>query len=151
MAKSQETFRKKELEKQKSRQRQDKAEKMQERKANAQKGKSLEDMIAYLDENGNLTSTPPDPKKKKIFAAEDMQIRVPKSEERVEESTARSGVVTFFSTAKGFGFVKDGQTGESAFIHINQLSGQLKENDRVTYEVEMGHKGLNAINVKKAG
>ena len=151
MAKSQETFRKKELEKQKSRQRQDKAEKMQERKANAQKGKSLEDMIAYLDENGNLTSTPPDPKKKKIFAAEDMQIRVPKSEERVEESTARSGVVTFFSTAKGFGFVKDGQTGESAFIHINQLSGQLKEHDRVTYEVEMGHKGLNAINVKKAG
>lgn len=151
MAKSQETFRKKELEKQKARQRQDKAEKMQERKANTQKGKSLEEMIAYLDENGNLTSTPPDPKKKKIFAAEDMQIRIPKSEEREEESTARTGVVTYFSTAKGFGFVKDGQTGESAFIHINQLSGQLKENDKVTYDVEMGHKGLNAINVKKAG
>ena len=151
MGKSQETFRKKELEKQKIRQRQDKAEKMQERKANTQKGKSLDDMIAYIDENGNLSSTPPDPKKKKIFAAEDMQIRIPKAEERVEENTTRSGVVTFFSTAKGFGFVKDGQTGESAFIPINQLSGQLKENDKVTYEVEQGFKGLNAINVKKAG
>ena len=59
MAKSQETFSKKEKGKQKIKQRQEKLEKMNERKANAKKGKSLEEMMAYVDENGNLTSTPP--------------------------------------------------------------------------------------------
>ena len=150
MGKSQETFRKKELEKQKIRQRQDKAEKMLERKANSQKGKGLDSMIAYLDDNGNLSSTPPDPRKKKVFLTEDVQIRTAKTEER-EARAIRAGIVTYFSNSKGFGFVKDEQTDESAFIHINQLSGQLQENDKVIYEVEPGHKGLNAINVKKVG
>jgi len=150
MGKSQETFKKKEKEKQKVKQRQDKAEKMLERKsANANKEKNFDDMLAYVDENGNLSSTPPDPKKKKIFNQEDMQIGIPKQEDRVEEDTHRTGVVTFFNDAKGFGFVKDSQTGESAFVHVNQLSGPLKENDKVSYEVENGFKGLNAINVKK--
>ena len=151
MGRSAETFRKKELEKQKVRQRQDKAEKMQERKANAKKGKSLSDMIAYLDENGNLSTTPPDPKMKKVFALEEIQIQTPKEEEREEETAAsRQGVVTYFSLSKGFGFIKDSQTGESAFVHVNQLSQQIKENDKVEYETENGHKGLNAINVRKA-
>ena len=150
MGKSQETFKKKELEKQRQRQKQDKAEKMQERRANVQKGKSLEDMIAYIDENGNLSSVPPDPKKKKIFNTEDMQIRVPKQEERPVEEKERTGVVTFFNAAKGFGFIKDSKNGESAFVHANQLSSMLQENDKVVYEVENGFKGLNAINVKKA-
>ena len=66
MAKSKETFNKKEKEKKRLKQRQDKAEKMEQRNANAKKGKSLDEMMAYLDENGNLTSTPPDPKKKKV-------------------------------------------------------------------------------------
>lgn len=151
MGRSAETFRKKELEKQKVRQRQDKAEKMQERKANAKKGKSLSDMIAYLDENGNLSTTPPDPKMKKVFALEDIQIQTPKEEEREEEAAAsKLGVVTYFSLSKGFGFIKDSQTGESAFVHVNQLSQQIKENDKVEYETEQGHKGLNAVNVRKA-
>ena len=107
-------------------------------------------MIAYIDENGNLSSTPPDPKKKKVFNTEDMQIRVPKQEEREPESKERTGVVTFFNTAKGFGFIKDSASGESAFVHANQLSSLLQEHDKVTYEVENGFKGLNAINVKKA-
>ncbi len=151
MGKSQETFKKKELEKQRMRARQDKAEKMQERRANTQKGKSLEDMIAYIDENGNLSSTPPDPKKKKVFNTEEIQIRIPKQEEREVENPERNGVVTFFNAAKGFGFIKDSKTGESAFVHANQLSGMLRENDKVTYEVENGFKGLNAIKVKIAG
>lgn len=150
MGRSSETFRKKELEKQKVRQRQDKAEKMQERKANGQK-KSLSDMIAYLDENGNLSATPPDPKMKRVFSLEEIQIQTPKEEERQEEVNAvKTGVVTYFSLSKGYGFVKDSQTGESAFVHVNQLSHQIKENDKVEYETERGHKGLNAVNVKKA-
>jgi len=149
MGKSQETFGKKEKEKKKLKERQEKAEKMQERKANAKKGKSLAEMMAYIDENGNLSATPPDPKRMKIFKMEDMQISVPKPEARHQGETIRTGVVTFFNDAKGFGFIKDLQTQESAFIHVNRLSEPIKEYDKVSFEVEMGPKGLNAINVKK--
>lgn len=149
MAKSQQTFSKKEKEKNRIKQRQDKAEKMEERKANAKKGKSLDEMMAYVDENGNISSTPPDPRRKKIFKQEDMQIGVPKLEAREQEDVIRTGVVTFFNDTKGFGFIKDLQTQESVFIHVNQLSEPIKENDKVTFEVEMGAKGPSAINVKK--
>ncbi|MBE7174736.1 MAG: cold shock domain-containing protein, partial [Williamsia sp.] len=67
-----------------------------------------------------------------------------------ETPESKKGVVTYFSLSKGYGFVKDNQTGESAFVHVNQLSQQLKENDKVEYETERGHKGLNAVNVRKA-
>ncbi len=149
MAKSQETFSKKEKEKKRAKKRQDKAEKMEERKANAKKGKSLDEMMAYLDENGNISSTPPDPRKKKIFKPEDMEIGIPKQKPGQEVDAIRSGVVTFFNDAKGFGFIKDSQTQESVFVHVNQLSVRISENDKVSFEVEMGPKGLNAIHVKK--
>jgi cold shock CspA family protein len=149
MGKSQETFSKKEKEKKKLKQRQDKEEKMEERKANAKKGKTLEEMMAYIDENGNISSTPPDPKKRTVFKQEDMQIGVPKQEDRDPGELIRTGVVTFFNDAKGFGFIKDLQTQESVFIHVNQLSSPIKENDKVTFEVEMGPKGASAIHVKK--
>ena len=151
MARSQQTHQKREKEKQRIQQRTDKAEKMQERKAAAQKGKNLDDMLAYVDENGNLSSTPPDPRMKKIFKQEDMQIGVPKYEATADEPAQKTGVVTFFNSSKGFGFVRDLQTGESAFLHISQLSAPLQEQDQVSYETEKGHKGLNAINVKKIG
>src|SRR4051812_39479022 len=61
MGKSGETFGKKEKEKKRLKDRQEKQEKMEHRKANAKKGKSLDEMMAYMDENGNLSSTPPDP------------------------------------------------------------------------------------------
>jgi cold shock CspA family protein len=149
MGRSQETFNKKEKEKNKLKKRQEKFEKMEERKANAKKGKTMEEMMAYIDENGNISSTPPDPQKKKIFKQEDMQIGVPKQEAGTEGDSPRTGVVTFFNDAKGFGFIKDLQTQESVFIHVNQLSGKIKEHDKVTFEVESGPKGLNALNVKK--
>ncbi len=149
MAKSQETFGKKEKQKKKLKQRQDKAEKMEERRANAKKGKSLDEMMAYLDENGNLSSTPPDPKKKKIFRQEDMEIGVPKHVPGMEGDSIRTGVVTFFNDAKGFGFIKDVVTQESVFIHANQLSEPIKEHEKVTFEVEMGPRGASATNVKK--
>ena len=105
--------------------------------------------MAYIDENGNISSTPPDPRKKKIFNQEDMQIGVPKHVPGAEEDPLRTGVVTFFNDAKGFGFIKDAQSGESVFVHANQLSERITEGDKVSFETEMGHKGANAINVKK--
>lgn len=148
MGRSQETFNKKEKEKKKAKERQEKAEKMEERKANTKKGKSLDEMMAYIDENGNISALPPDPRKKKVINAEDIQVGVPKFEAS-EEDAIRNGVVTFFNDAKGFGFIKDMQTQESVFIHVNQLTERISENDKVSFEVEMGPKGPSAINVKK--
>lgn len=149
MAKSGQTFNKKEKEKQRAKHRQDKKEKMEERKANASKGKSLDDMMAYLDENGNITSQPPDPSKKKVFNQEDIEIGVPKQRELSPEELIRNGSVTFFNSTKGFGFIKDRQTGESVFFHENQLTEAIKEGDKLQFEVEMGAKGPVAINIKK--
>lgn len=148
MAKSKETFGKKEKEKKRLKQREDKVQKMEERKANTKKGKSLDEMMAYIDENGNLSTTPPDPKKKKIFKLEDMQTGVPKPAEG-EEEVVRQGIISFFNDAKGYGFIKDLKTQESVFVHINQISEPVKENNKVSFEVEQGPKGLNAVNVKK--
>ena len=145
MGRSQDTFAKREREKQRMKKQQDKREKMKERKAN-EKSKSLEDMMAYLDENGNLTNTPPDPRKKKVFRQEDMQVSVPKLEDRPAE-VPRSGTVAFFNTHKGFGFINDAETRERIFVHANDLSVQIQENDKVTFFIERGAKGPQAVNV----
>jgi cold shock CspA family protein len=148
MAKSSQSFNKREKEKQKAKERQEKRERAEERKANAKKGQALEDMMAYIDENGNLSATPPDPSKMKTFNAEEIVIGVPQHEEEPEESI-RTGSVTFFNTAKGFGFIKDSRSGESIFVHASQLTEPLKEGERVKFETEMGNKGPIAINIQK--
>ena len=148
MSKSQETWNKKEREKKKQKSRQDKQEKKQERKENAKEGKSFDDMLAYLDENGNLSSTPPDPAKRKKIRLEDIQIGVPKQAPVDPADAIRKGTVTFFNESKGYGFIKDQVTQESIFVHANVLLDQIKENSKVIFEVEMGPKGPNALNVK---
>ena len=141
-----ETWNKKEREKKKRQNKKEKAERRQERRET--KSADYEDMIAYIDENGNLSSTPPDPKKKFIVNVEDIEIGVPKQEELSPEDLIRTGVVTFFNNDKGYGFIKDKETHESVFVHINSLSEPIKENNVVTFETEMGPKGANAVNVK---
>lgn len=148
MGRSTETFGKKEREKKKQKKQQDKKEKTEERKSSALKGKGLDDMMAYVDENGNLTATPQDPGKRKKVVAADIQIGVAKQED-IEEETVRNGAVTFFNESKGYGFIRDLQTQESIFVHINAISEPIKENDKVTFEVEQGQKGPNAVKVKK--
>lgn len=139
---------KKEREKKKQLDKKNKAEKKLERKENAKKGKSLDEMMAYLDENGNLTSTPPDPSKKIVINAEDIEIGVPKLKDRDPAEFLRKGVVTFFNSEKGYGFIKDRQTMESIFVHINSVIDEIKENSVVLFEVEKGPRGLQAVNVK---
>jgi len=141
-----ETWNKKEREKRKKQDKKEKAEKRQERKET--KSADFESMIAYIDENGNLSSTPPDPKKKFTIKVEDIEIGVPKHEELSPEDLIRTGVVTFFNNDKGYGFIKDKETNESVFVHANSLSQPIKENNVVSFETEMGPKGLNAVNVK---
>lgn len=141
-----ETWNKKEREKKKQQNKKEKAEKKQERRENSKN--NPESMYAYLDENGNLSSKPPDPKKKIIVNVEDIQIGVPKQEPMNPEDLIHTGIVSFFNNEKGYGFIKDQQTHESIFVHANSLSEPIKENNKVSYEVETGPKGLNAVNVK---
>jgi cold shock CspA family protein len=148
MSKSQETWNKKEVEKKRAKKKQDKEQKKEERKANG--SSSFEDMLAYVDEYGNITSTPPDPLKKIVIKEEDIQIAIPKLADIAPVDTVRKGIVTFFNDSKGYGFIKDSDTQESIFVHINGLVDSIKENNKVSFEVEMGPKGPNAVNVKLA-
>ena len=148
MGRSTETFSKKEREKTRSKKNKEKKERAEDRKANGSKGKSLEDMMAYIDEHGNITSTPPDPSKRIKINSEDIIIGVAKQED-VPYDTVRNGIVSFFNESKGYGFIKDMQTQESIFVHINALTEPIKENNLVTFETEQGQKGLSAIKVKK--
>jgi cold shock CspA family protein len=144
-----ETWNKKEREKKKQQSKKEKAEKKAERKESS-KGKSLDDMLAYIDENGNLSSTPPDPKKMRKVKLEDIEIGVPKQADIDPADLIRTGTITFFNEAKGYGFIKDSVTQESIFVHVNALTEAVQERSKVNFEVEMGPKGANAVNVKIA-
>ncbi len=143
-----ETWNKKEREKKKRQERKDKEAKRQERKENGKPGKSFDDMIAYMDEYGNLTSTPPDPKRKIKVRLEDIEIGVPKQVPVDPADLIRTGIVTFFNESKGYGFIKDMKSQESIFVHVNSLKEEIKERDKVDFEIQMGPKGANAVNVK---
>ncbi len=147
MAKSQETYNKKEKEKKRLKKRLEKQQKKEARKENAE-ASTFDSMIAYVDENGNIVDTPPDVTKKKVINAESIQIGVPKRPDE-EEITERFGRVEFFNESKGFGFIKENETNEKYFVHVNGLLEEIVENDKVTFELEMGMKGLNAVKVKK--
>ncbi|RWU05519.1 cold-shock protein [Pedobacter chitinilyticus] len=62
----------------------------------------------------------------------------------------QQGTVKFFNETKGFGFITPTAGGEDVFVHSSGLQDQIRENDQVTYEVERGKKGLNAVNVRIA-
>ncbi|MGE0076585.1 MAG: cold shock domain-containing protein [Bacteroidales bacterium] len=149
MARSQQSFNKRENEKKRIKKQQDKLQKKEERKANVQKGKSLDDMIAYVDEFGNITDTPPDPKNKEEINLEDIQIGVAKQDDsELPVKPVRTGVLSTFTKSKGYGFIRDIDTNESIFVHISGMEEELEEGDKVTFETERNFKGLNAKNVK---
>lgn len=60
----------------------------------------------------------------------------------------QEGTVKFFNDTKGFGFISPADGGQDIFVHVSGLADDIRENDRVSYEVEQGKKGLNAVNVK---
>ena len=148
MAKSQQTFNKKEKEKKRLKKRKEKQEKKEERKANSAGG-ALEDMMVYVDEFGNLTDTPPDPTiKKKEIKLESIAISTSK-QEHIEEEIVKKGRVDFFNDQKGFGFIKQDETQEKFFVHANGLIDDIAEGDKVTFELEQGMKGMNCVKVKR--
>ena len=60
----------------------------------------------------------------------------------------QEGTVKFFNGTKGFGFISPTSGGEDIFVHVSGLFDEIRENDKVTFEVQNGKKGLNAVNVK---
>lgn len=147
MGRSQETFNKKEVRNKKAKKRKDKEMRRLARKDN-DKGTNQDDMIAYVDENGMITDTPPDPNRKSDIKLEDIEIGIPKNDSAHNQDPVRNGVVSFFNESKGYGFIRDLQTKESIFVHVNKLLEEIKEGNLVSYEIEKGPKGLNALQVK---
>lgn len=138
------SFNKKELQKKKVEKRQEKQKRKEERKASGG-NKSFEDMIAYVDENGMITNTPPNPLDKNDFEVGDIEISVPKKED-VEE-TVLKGRVDFFNADKGYGFIKQIPSMYKYFFHVSNAPASIKEGNEVTFELERGPKGMNAVKI----
>jgi len=150
MAKSQQTFNKSEKEKKRLKKREDKKKKKEARKTET-KGNKKGIQFAYVDYNGNLTDTPPDPNMKVKVDAESIEVSIPKTlpGDKEEFDPIRNGKVSFFDSSKGFGFIIDSENNEKYFVHVSGLIDEIAENDKVSYELEKGLKGMNAVRVKK--
>ncbi|MEI8272648.1 MAG: cold shock domain-containing protein [Paludibacter sp.] len=146
MAKSQTTYTKQDKEKKRLKKKQDKVLKKEERKLTNDGG--MDNMIAYVDEFGRITDTPPDPTRKTKVDINSIEIGVARRED-VAEPTERTGKIDFFDDSKGFGFIKENNSQEKFFVHVKGLLQEVKEGDTVTFELERGLKGMNAVRVKK--
>ena len=122
---------------------------MEARKLEAQESGKKGIQFAYVDHDGNLTDTPPDPSMKVEIDVESIEIAIPKKEELEEPDPIRNGKVSYFDTSKGFGFIIDLENNEKYFTHVSGLIDEIAENDKVTFELERGMKGMNAVKVKR--
>ena len=123
------------------------AEKLKKRESRKLAGKeNFDDMIAYVDENGVITSTPPEVNaKKEEIKQEEIIISTPKKSDEIP--TVQKGRIEFYNTSKGYGFIKNLLGTDKYFFHINNVKSSVAENDIVSLDLERGPKGLNAINV----
>jgi len=108
---------------------------------------NMDDMIAYVDENGDITSTPPDESNKEEIDAESIEIGVPKKDDDEDDKT-RNGVVNKYDDSKGYGFIVDSKTKDSIFVHVNDCVDDIDAGVKVEFTTEKGMKGLKAVNVK---
>ncbi len=147
MAKSN-SFNKRDLEKKKELKRQEKLKRKEERKANGGSG-SFEDMIAYVDENGVISSTPPNPEDRQVINIEDIAVSTPKKEDVIEE-TVLTGQVEHFNQEKGFGFIKRTGSMEKYFFHISNAPASIAKGNMVTFELEQDLRGTSAVKISLA-
>jgi cold shock CspA family protein len=145
MGRSKETFGKKEVRNKRMQKRKDKEKRKLEKKEQGKQ--SMDDIIAYVDENGMITDTPPDLSQKQEIDASTIEIGTPKKEFR-EDNTLRQGTVTKFDASKGYGFIVDTSTKESIFFHINDCEGEIKYGNLVEFDTEKGLKGIKAKDVR---
>ena len=122
--------------------------KRKEEKKLSNKASSFEDMIAYVDENGMITDTPPTPNNKpQEVDMSTIEVSTPRrTEEPIE--LVHEGRIEHFNESKGYGFVKDLKNAEKYFFHISGLIDNIIENNIVTFELEKGSRGMNAVKIK---
>ena len=137
------SFNKRELEKKKEQKKKEKQQRKEERKAGG--SKSFSDMIAYVDENGVITSTPPDQSQKQEVDLEHILISTPKRKE--VEIKPLNGRVEYFNSEKGYGFIKDSDSADKYFFHISNAPIGISEGNAVTFELERGDRGMNATRI----
>jgi cold shock CspA family protein len=147
MGRSQETFNKKEVRTKKEKKRKDKEQKRAKKK-NEGKKSSFNDMIAYVDEYGKISSSPPDPGKKIIIAAESIELNITRNNTQAAQDFIRKGIVISFNTSKGYGFIRDLESQKSVFFHVNNLQEPVKEDNVVIFEIGKGPKGPSALKVR---
>jgi cold shock CspA family protein len=147
MGRSQETSGKKEVRNKREKKRKEKEQKRALKKISGKK-RSFDEMIAYVDEFGKISSIPPDPDKKTVVDAESIELTVTKNSQDIVSDPERKGIITFFNESKGFGFIRVIGSDDKIFVHVNNLTEPVKENDLVVFEIERGPRGLSAIKVK---
>lgn len=134
----------------KNRQEKKRKQKEQKRALKKSEGKksSFDDMIAYVDEFGKITSAPPDPERKIDVSAESIELRITKNTPESGPGFLRKGVVAFYNESKGFGFIHDLESKERIFFHFKNLLEPVKENNIVTFETGKRQNRISAMNVK---
>jgi cold shock CspA family protein len=147
MGRSQETFGKKEVRNKKEKKRKEKAQKRAIKKTEGKKN-SFNDMIAYVDELGMISATPPDPGKKIDIIAENIELKITRNNPRNSPDFLRKGVVSTFNKSKGYGFIRDMDSNQSVFVHANNLEEPVMERDIVVFEIGKGAKGPAAMKVR---
>ena len=139
------SFSKKENFKKKLQKQKEKAMRREERKDSNDKGKSLDDMIMYVDANGQFTNTPPTRNDNdEPFDVNSIQLGAAPIE---AENPIKTGIVTFFSE-KGYGFITEDKSKENIFFHSNNCEEMIKKGNKVSFEIEKSPKGLSAIDIK---
>lgn len=147
MAKSQQTYSKREKEKKRLKKREEKQKKKEARRAESKESDGGIP-FAYVDQFGNLTDSPPEPGEREEIDASEIILGIPQKEDIEEEfDPIRKGKVAFFDHSKGFGFIIDTETQEKHFCHVSGLNDEINENDKVTFELEKGPRGMNAVRV----
>ncbi len=144
MAKSN-SFSKREIEKNKQQKRKEKQARREARKL--QPADTFEDMIAFVDANGVITDERPEPILEEQIELEDIEISIPPKEvnERIGDPIGR---VEFFNEDRGFGFIKDSDSPKKYFFHRSNAEYGISEDNVVTFKLEKGPKGINAVDVK---
>lgn len=139
------SFGKRENEKKKQAKRLEKQKRKEERQSGGTA--TLDDMIAWVDENGNLTDIPPHERehRKHEIKPEDIAVSTPRKED-VEDEPMK-GRVEYFNPEKGYGFIKDLSGADKYFFHISNAPQDIAEGQTVTFELERSARGMNAVSI----
>jgi len=105
-------------------------------------------MIAYVDEYGNISSDPQEAGIREEIDPDEIEVSIPKSTSDANDDKVQTGIVSFYNVTKGFGFIRISGTQNDVFFHMKELLEPVKENNKVSFELGKGPKGLFAFNIQ---